>query len=76
MHISPNVQEKVADAWNRQNNHFKEMVLSHFPSAQEQIDGKNVILVFEQGIQQMLKTSIATDHPSRRHLDYSDTNCP
>ena len=36
---------------------FKERVLNYFPNAQEQNDGKNVILVFE-GMQQMLKTSM------------------
>ena len=38
--------------------HFKERVLNYFPNAQEQNDGKNVTLVFEQGMQQMLKTSM------------------
>ena len=37
---------------------FKERVLNYFPNAQEQNDGKNVILVFEQGMQHMLKTSV------------------
>jgi len=36
---------------------FKECVLHYFPNAQEQNDGKRVILVFEQGMQQILKTS-------------------
>ena len=38
--------------------HFKKRVLNYFPNAQEQNDGKNVVLVFEQGMQQMLKTSV------------------
>ena len=37
---------------------FKERVLNYFPNAQEQNDGKNVILVFEEGMQQILKTSM------------------
>ena len=37
---------------------FKEKVLNYFPNAQEQNNGKNIILVFEQGMQQMLKTSV------------------
>ena len=32
--------------------------LNYFPNAQEQNDGKNIIIVFEQGMQQMLKTSV------------------
>ncbi len=34
---------------------FKEQILSHFTEAQTQSDGKNVILVFEKGMQQLLK---------------------
>ena len=34
---------------------FKEQILSHFPQAQAQSDGKNIILVFEKGMQQMMK---------------------
>ena len=34
---------------------FKDQVLSHFPEAQAQSDGKNAILVFEKGMQQILK---------------------
>ena len=37
---------------------FKDRVLNYFPNAQEQSDGKNIILVFEQGMQEMLKTSV------------------
>ncbi len=40
---------------------FKERVLLHFPNAQEQNDGKNVILVFDQGLQQILKKSMESD---------------
>ena len=36
--------------------HYKKRVLNYFPNTQEQNDGKNVILAFEQGMQQMLKT--------------------
>ena len=34
---------------------FKDQVLKHFPHAQEQSDGKNVILVFEQGMQEWVQ---------------------
>ena len=34
---------------------FKEQILSHYPEAQAQSDGKNIILVFEKGMQQILK---------------------
>ena len=44
---------------------FKEHVLCYFPNAQEQNDGKRAILVFEQGMQQMLKTS----QQHNRHTD-------
>ena len=37
---------------------FKQQVLEYFPNAQEQNDGKNTILIFEQGMQQMFKRSI------------------
>jgi len=36
---------------------FREQILSHFPEAQTQSDGKNVLLVFDQGMQQLLKQS-------------------
>ena len=42
--------------------YFKEKVLAHFPQAQEQSDGKNKILVFEQGMQDMLKQAMACDY--------------
>ena len=41
---------------------FKERVLEYFPNSQEQNDGKNVLLVFEQGMQQMLKKSEGCDY--------------
>ena len=41
---------------------FKEQILKHFPYSQEQSDGKNVILVFEKGMQQMLKQAMETDY--------------
>ena len=37
---------------------FKDRVLDYFPKAQHENDGKNVILVFGQGMQQMLKRSV------------------
>ena len=40
---------------------FKDKVLKHFPHAQEHNDGKNVILVFEQGMQEMLKQALQCD---------------
>ena len=41
---------------------FKEQVLKYFPYAQEQRDGKNVVLVFEPGMQEMLKQALNSDH--------------
>lgn len=41
---------------------FKEQILKHFPYSQEQSDGKNLILVFEKGMQQMLKQAMETDY--------------
>ena len=41
---------------------FKEKILAYFPHAQEQSDGKNKILVFENGMQQMLKQAMACDY--------------
>ncbi|KAG0714919.1 hypothetical protein GWK47_013185 [Chionoecetes opilio] len=40
---------------------FKEQVLNHFPHGQEQSAGKEVILVFEQGMQGMLKQAFKLD---------------
>ena len=34
---------------------FKEQVLSHFPEAQAQSNGANVLLVFDKGMQQIMK---------------------
>ena len=41
---------------------FKEQVLRYFPSAQQQSDGKNAILVFEKGMQEILKQTMKCDH--------------
>ncbi|XP_014665401.1 PREDICTED: adenylate cyclase type 2-like [Priapulus caudatus] len=41
---------------------FKEQVLKYFPNAPEQSGGKNRILVFEQGMQQMLKEALKSDY--------------
>ena len=52
---------------------FKAKLLSHFSSAQEQ---KNVILVFEQGIQQMLKTFMqSSDKEDALILAKAAKNC-
>ena len=34
---------------------FKELLLSYFPDAQAQNDGKNILLIFKQGMQDILK---------------------
>lgn len=39
---------------------LKEKILAYFTQAQEQSDGKNKILVFEQGMQQLLKQAMNT----------------
>ena len=41
---------------------FKKQVLEYFTNAQEQSDGKNKVLVFEKGTQQMLKQTMKCDH--------------
>ena len=41
---------------------LKEKLLAYFPQAQHQSDGKSKILVFEQGMQQMLKQAMACDY--------------
>ena len=41
---------------------MKGKVLAHFPQAQEQSDGKNKILVFDQGMQQMLRQAMECDY--------------
>ena len=40
---------------------IKDKLLAYFPQAQEQSDGKNKIIVFEQGMQQMLKQAMTID---------------
>ena len=47
---------------------FKESILSYFPQAQEQSDGKNKILVFEQGMQEMLKQARVDDYENKALL--------
>lgn len=42
--------------------HFKEQLLSHFTEAQTQSDGKNIILVFEKGIQEPLKQAYNSNY--------------
>ena len=39
----------------------KEKMLKYFPHAQEQSDRKNSLLVFEQGMQQMMQQAIKSD---------------
>ena len=41
---------------------LKEKILQNFPQAQERSDGKNKLLVFEQGMQQMLKQIAKADY--------------
>ena len=41
---------------------FKEKILSHFHEAQAQNDGKNILLIFQQGMQQILKHALNTDY--------------
>lgn len=43
---------------------FKDKILSHFNEAQVQNDGKNVIIIFQQGMQQVLKNALSTDGES------------
>ena len=43
---------------------FKEKILSHFHEAQAQSDGKNILLIFQQGMQQILKHVLNTDYES------------
>ncbi|KAJ8034517.1 hypothetical protein HOLleu_21393 [Holothuria leucospilota] len=41
---------------------FKEQIFQNFPQATEQTDGRNSILVFQQGMQQLLKNAIEEDY--------------
>ena len=43
---------------------FKEKILSHFHEAQAQSDGKNILLIFQQGMQQILKHVLNTEYES------------
>ncbi len=43
---------------------FKENILSHFHEAQAQNDGKNILLIFQQGMQQILQHALNTDYES------------
>ena len=42
--------------------YFKEQLLEYFTNAQEHSDGENAILVFERGMQDMLKQTMVSDH--------------
>uniref|UniRef100_UPI00358E26DF uncharacterized protein isoform X2 n=1 Tax=Myxine glutinosa TaxID=7769 RepID=UPI00358E26DF len=44
--------------------HFKEKILRYFPEAQEQNDGKNIVIVFEKGMQEMLNQAMNCDYES------------
>ena len=41
---------------------FKEQVLKYFPEAQAQSEGKNVVLVFPQGMQRLIKDALKKDY--------------
>ena len=43
---------------------FREKILQHFPEAQTQSDGNNTILIFQQGMQQMLKNAFNSNYKS------------
>ena len=43
---------------------FKEQILAHFTEAQAQSDGKNIILVFDKGMQQLLKQACKSNYES------------
>ena len=55
---------------------FKEKILEHFPEAQAQSDGNNTILVFQQGMQQMLKQAFNSNYESDNSSFQSCQNCP
>ena len=44
------------------NSRFKEKILQYFPQAQEQSDGKHIVLIFPEGMQLMLKEAMNCDH--------------
>ncbi len=50
------IRKEVNKSW------FKEKILQYFPQAQEQSDGKRIILIFPEGMQQMLKEAINCGH--------------
>lgn len=41
---------------------LKEEVLGYFPQAQEESDGKNKVLVFEEGMREMLQQAMSSDY--------------
>ena len=43
---------------------FREKILQHIPEAQAQNDGNNIILIFQQGMQQMLKLAFNSNYES------------
>ena len=47
---------------------FREKVLAYFPQAQEQSDGKNKIMAFQQGMQEMIKQATKQDHEAEMIL--------
>ena len=41
---------------------FKEKILFHLPEAQAQSDGKNTLIVFDKGMQQILKHAVSCNY--------------
>ena len=47
---------------------FREKILQHFQKAQAPSDGNNTILIFQQGMQQMLKQAFNSNYESNTIL--------
>ena len=41
--------------------HFKDHILQQFPQAQEQSNGKNIILIYQQGMQDIIRQASSCD---------------
>lgn len=66
-HMYENRLQDLGISKEKNKRHFKNQLLSHFENAQEQTDGKNSLLVFDRGMQQLLKQS-----QQELHVDHQE----
>ncbi len=63
------IRKEVNKSW------FKEKILQYFPQDQEQSDGKHIVLIFPEGMQQMLKEAMNCGHAGEWRCCHSSKSC-